>query len=135
MFSDAPTTGPYAPPCGSRCFEGVARGSMIGAAWTFAYGADEAPKGRAFGTTLARNCFGFASFLGVYSAVTCAAEKARRRDDGLNNFLGGCAAGAFAAVESPTVRAALGTSLATGMVCALFYMAFKPRTREENWSL
>lgn len=135
MFSNVPSSGPYAPPCGSRCFEGVARGTMIGVAWTFAYGADEMSlPGKSLPRTMARNCFGFASFLGVYSLVTCTAEKARRRDDALNNFLGGCAAGSLGAVNAASLRAVVQTSLATGCICASFYFAFKPRSRDVgNW--
>mmetsp|Transcript_30178 Transcript_30178/g.92308 ORF Transcript_30178/g.92308 Transcript_30178/m.92308 type:complete len:102 (-) Transcript_30178:298-603(-) len=91
MFSDHPTAGPYAPPCSARCFEGVARGTMIGVAWTFAHGADPpSPTAtRTFAGALARNCFGFASFLGVYSIVSCTAERVRQRDDVLNYVVGG----------------------------------------------
>jgi len=94
MFSDYPLSGPNAPPCDSRCVEGLARGSLIGLAWTFAHGSELTPHSNPairFITTLGRNSFGFASFLGVYSLASCSIEKVRRKDDVYNYFFGGLA--------------------------------------------
>mmetsp|Transcript_34593 Transcript_34593/g.111068 ORF Transcript_34593/g.111068 Transcript_34593/m.111068 type:complete len:164 (-) Transcript_34593:49-540(-) len=91
MFSDHPTSGPYAPPCSARCFEGVARGTMIGVAWTVAHGPESSPgaTARTLAGTMTRNCFGFASFLGIYSFVSCTTERIRQRDDVFNYIVGG----------------------------------------------
>uniref|UniRef100_A0A6S8CGX3 NADH-ubiquinone oxidoreductase subunit B14.7 n=1 Tax=Aureoumbra lagunensis TaxID=44058 RepID=A0A6S8CGX3_9STRA len=132
MFSDYPLSGPNAPPCDSRCVEGLARGSLIGLAWTFAHGSELTPHSNPairFITTLGRNSFGFASFLGVYSLASCSIEKVRRKDDVYNYFFGGLAAGAFAAVDSPNLRTVAVTSLGTGMACGFFYSIIRPGGR------
>ncbi|CAI5710221.1 unnamed protein product [Hyaloperonospora brassicae] len=40
-----------------------------------------------------RNMLGFATFLGIFSGMSCALEKGRGKSDLLNPFVGGCAAG------------------------------------------
>uniref|UniRef100_A0AAV1TRG6 Mitochondrial import inner membrane translocase subunit TIM22 n=1 Tax=Peronospora matthiolae TaxID=2874970 RepID=A0AAV1TRG6_9STRA len=40
-----------------------------------------------------RNMLGFATFLGIFSGVSCALEKGRGKSDLLNPFVGGCTAG------------------------------------------
>lgn len=124
MFTNAPMSGPYAPPCDSRCFEGVARGTMIGVAWTLANGSEEA-RPRSLHMAMAKNCFGFSSFLGVFTVITCMAERSRQVDDPFNSFFGGCAAGAFVAFEKPKLSSVATTSLATGLICAAFWLVTK----------
>ncbi|TDH73893.1 hypothetical protein CCR75_008260 [Bremia lactucae] len=40
-----------------------------------------------------RNMLGFASFLGIFAGVSCSLEKAREKNDVLNEFAGGFTAG------------------------------------------
>ena len=106
---------------------------MIGVAWTFAHGAEPPVPGaqpRSFGGALLRNSFGFASFLGVYSIVSCSTERLRQKDDVFNYVAGGASAGAFAAVESSGLRDVAKASLLTGCVCGLFYYLFRPPPRD-----
>eukprot|EP00635_Sarcinochrysidales_sp_CCMP3193_P002537 CAMPEP_0118907998 /NCGR_PEP_ID=MMETSP1166-20130328/11202_1 /TAXON_ID=1104430 /ORGANISM="Chrysoreinhardia sp, Strain CCMP3193" /LENGTH=113 /DNA_ID=CAMNT_0006847379 /DNA_START=108 /DNA_END=449 /DNA_ORIENTATION=- len=106
---------------------------MIGVAWTVAHGPESSPgaTARTLAGTMTRNCFGFASFLGIYSFVSCTTERIRQRDDVFNYIVGGASAGAFAAIESPALRDVAKASLVTGVICGLFYFLFRPPPRDD----
>ncbi|KAJ1448483.1 hypothetical protein M885DRAFT_574256 [Pelagophyceae sp. CCMP2097] len=148
MFSDAPLTGPYSPPCSSRLADGVVRGAIIGVAWSAAFRDESgllpksaaapaatlqaaaaeslALRARAAAFLVARNAIGFAGFLGTFNAVSCSLEyadaaKARGRRDLWNQMCGGVAAGLFVSVGQGSPRQVATSALTTGLITGAIY--------------
>ena len=155
MFSDAPITGPYAPSCASRCVDGMARGVIIGVAWTAAFGEDvamvvsaekagasseESLRGsasfagrcRGFGALAGRNSLAFAGFLGAFSGASCWLEKLRERDDFVNKLFGGLAAGAVAAAGTGSPRQMAISAGYTGLISGFVFFLFSPARVQED---
>lgn len=131
----------------------VLRGFGAGFAWTVAVDAyallsvpDSYWQERIAGTTLtkrgeitrtllragARNMFGFASFLGIFGGVSCSLEQLRGRNDFVNPFMGGFAAGlALLPGELRTPRAIVTSALLCG-VASMGIHVFVPTSGSER---
>ncbi|CAK4693971.1 hypothetical protein LEN26_013344 [Aphanomyces euteiches] len=121
--------------CDARLAQLVYRGVVTGALWTVSIDAYEHLGLASAGKTrlnpgfllksTAMNCAGFTLFLGTFGGVSCAAEHLRGKDDSLNTFLGGFAAGLLL-TQNPQTKIALPvrTSLLTGLTCGAFAAAF-----------
>lgn len=125
----------------------MARGVIIGVAWTAAFGEDvaivvateniaRAPAAPAaanwkesckgFCKLSARNAASFSGFLGAFSMASCTLEKIRRRDDFVNKLFGGVAAGAVAAISTGSPKQIALSAAYTGGISGFIFFLFSP---------